>query len=90
MSLEANSVHVSPRYGLLNSAYFKDFHLHIFSIKLISPVIAVYKQTVFLISLNCPRIPYKNFDGYLWKKIEKDIHESRLLCCNLNIVRPII
>ena len=25
MSLEANSVHVSPRYGLLNSAYFKDF-----------------------------------------------------------------
>ena len=23
MSLEANSVHVSPRYGLLNSAYFK-------------------------------------------------------------------
>ena len=101
MSLEANSVHVSPRYGLLNSAYFKDFieesawkfrrfffcgifdrrkyesectrtvlakasklnmyihniHLHIFSIKLISPVIAVYKQTVFPISLNCPTIP---------------------------------
>ena len=91
MSLEANSVHISPRYGLLNSAYFKHFierhgnfavssfvgfsmeenihgsestrtllakasklnmyihniHLHIFSIKLISPVIAVYKQTVF-------------------------------------------
>ena len=96
MSLEANSVHISPRYCLLNSAYFKHFieesagnfavssfvgfsieenihesestrtllakasklnmyihniHLHIFSIKLISPVIAVYKQTVFPISL---------------------------------------
>ena len=25
MSLEASSMHVSPRYGLLNSAYFKDF-----------------------------------------------------------------
>ena len=25
MSLEANSVHVSPRCGLSNSAYFKDF-----------------------------------------------------------------
>ena len=95
MSLEANSVHISLRYGLLNSAYFKHFikesawkfavssfvgfsieeniheiestrtllakasklnmyirniHLHIFSIKLISPVIAVNKQTVFPIS----------------------------------------
>ena len=136
MSLEANSVHVSPRYGLLNSAYFKDLkeesawkfrrfffcgilymgenihegestltllakasklimyihniHLHIFSIKLISPVIAVYKQTVFPISLNCPTIPYKNFGGYPWKKIEKNIHESRLLCVNLYIVSPII
>ena len=116
MSLEANSVHVPPRYGLLNSAYFRTFsknrhanfavssfvgfsieenihesestrtllakasklnmyihniHLHIFSIKLISPVIAVYKQTVFPISLNCPTIPYKNFAGYPWKKMEK-------------------
>ena len=25
MSLEANSVHISPRYGLLNSANFKHF-----------------------------------------------------------------
>ena len=25
MSLERNSVHVGPRYGLLNSEYFKDF-----------------------------------------------------------------
>ena len=25
MSLEANSVDISPRYGLLNSAYFKHF-----------------------------------------------------------------
>ena len=101
-------MHISPRYGLLNSANFKHFieesavkfavssfvgfsieenihesestrtllakasklnmyihniHLHIFSIKLISPVIAVNKQTVFPISLNCPTIPYKNFGG---------------------------
>ena len=135
MSLEANSVHVSPRYGLLNSAYFRtlsknrhanfavssfvgfsieenihesestrtllakasklnmyihNIHLHIFSIKLVSPVIAVYKQTVFPISLNCPTIPYKNFGGYPWKKIEKNIHENRLLCCNFYIVSPII
>ena len=31
---------------------FHNIHLHIFSIKLISPVIAVYKQTVFPISIN--------------------------------------
>ena len=36
--------------------YNHNIHLHIFSIKLISPVIAVYKQTVFPISLNCPTI----------------------------------
>ena len=135
MSLEANSVHVSPRYDLLNSAYFKNFieewarksrrfffcgisieenihesestrtllakasklnmyihniHLHIFSIKLISPVIAIYKQTVFPISLNCPTIPYKNFGGYPCTKIEKNIHENRLLCCNFYIVSPVI
>ena len=48
---------------------------HILSIKLISTVIAVHKQTVFPISLNCPTIPYKNFGGYPWKKIEKNIHE---------------
>ena len=72
--------------------YIHNNHLHIFSIKLISPVIAVYKQTVFPISLNinCPTIPYKNFGGYPWKKIEKNIHEIRLLCCNLFIVSPII
>ena len=70
--------------------YIHNIHLHIFSIKLISPVIAVYKQTVFPISLNCPTIPYKNFGGYPWKKIEKNIHENRLLCCNLYIVNPII
>ena len=51
--------------------YIHNIHLHVFSIKLISPVIAVYKQTVFPISLNCPAIPYKNFGGYPWKKIEK-------------------
>ena len=51
--------------------YIHNIHLHIFSIKLISPVLAVYKQTVFPISLNCPTIPYKNFGGYPWKKIEK-------------------
>ena len=44
--------------------YIHSIHLHIFSIKLSSPVMAVYKQTIFLISLNCPRIPYKNFGGY--------------------------
>ena len=91
---------VKSKYGILNSAYFKDFieestwkfrrfffcgkriyedsnsegkqveyvysqHslAHFFSIKLISPGIAVYKQTVFPISLNCPTIPYKNFGG---------------------------
>ena len=27
---------------------------------------------------------------YPWKKIEKNIHESGLLCCNLYIVSPII
>ena len=72
--------------------YIHNNHLHIFSIKLISPVIAVYKQTVFPISINinCPTIPYKNFGGYPWKKIEKNIHEIRLLCCNLYIVSPII
>ena len=70
--------------------YIHNIHLHIFSIKLISPVIAVYKQTVFPISLNCPTIPYKNFGGYPWKKIEKNIHENRLLCCNLYVVSPII
>ena len=32
--------------------YIYNIHLHIFSIKLILPVIAVYKQTVFPISLN--------------------------------------
>ena len=37
--------------------YIYNIHLHIFSIKLISPVIAVYKQTVSPISLNCPTIP---------------------------------
>ena len=51
--------------------YIHNIHLHIFSIKLISPVIAVYKQTVFPISLNCLTIPYKNFGGYPWTKIEK-------------------
>ena len=70
--------------------YIHNIHLHIFSIKLISPVIAAYKQTVFPISLNCPTIPYKNFGGYTWKKIEKTVHESRLLCCNLYIVNPLI
>ena len=70
--------------------YIHNIHLHIFAIKLISPVITVYKQTVFPISLNCPTIPYKNFGGYPWKKIEKNILESRLLCCNLYIVSPII
>ena len=70
--------------------YIHNIHLHIFSIKLISPVIAVYKQTVFPISLNCPTIPYKNFGGYPWKKIEKNIHESRLLSGNLYIVSPMI
>ena len=70
--------------------YIHKIHLHIFFIKLISPVIAVYKQTVFPIRLNCPTIPYKNFGGYPWKKIEKNIHEIRLLCCNLYIVSPII
>ena len=59
------------RAGKLNM-YIDNIHLHIFSIKLISPVIAVYKQTVVLISLNCPTIPYKNFGGYPWKKIEKN------------------
>ena len=58
-------------------------NIHFFSIKLISPVIAVYKLTVFPISLNCPTIPYKNLGGYHWKKIDKNIHNSRLLCCNL-------
>ena len=70
--------------------YIHNIHLDIFSIKLISPVIAVYKQTVFPISLKCPTIPYKNFGGYPWKRIEKNIHESRLLCCNLYIGSPII
>ena len=70
--------------------YIHNIQLHIFSIKLISPVVAVYKQTVFPISLNCPTIPYKNFGGYPWKKIEKNIHEIRLLYCNLYIVSPII
>ena len=70
--------------------YIHNIHSHIFSIKLISPVIAVYKQTVFPISLNCPTIPYKNFGGYPCKKIEKNVHESQLLCCNLFMVSPII
>ena len=70
--------------------YIHKNHLHIFSIKLISPVIVVYKQTVFPISLNCPTIPYKNLSGYPRKKIEKNIHESRLLCCNLFMGSPII
>ena len=70
--------------------YIHNIHLHIFSIKPISPVIAVYKQTVFPISLNSPTIPYKNFGGYPWKKFKENIHESRLLCCNLYIVSPII
>ena len=70
--------------------YIHNNHLHIFSIKLISPVIAVYKQTVFPTSLNCPTIPNKNFGGYPWTKIEKNIHENRLLCCHLYIVSPII
>ena len=70
--------------------YIHNIHLHIFSIKPISPVIAVYKQTVFPISLNSPTIPFKNFGGYPWKKFKKNIHESRLLCCNLYIVSPII
>ena len=70
--------------------YIHNIHLHIFSIKPISPVIAVYKQTVFPISLNSLTIPYKNFGGYPWKKLKKNIHESRLLCCNLYIVSPII
>ena len=70
--------------------YIHNIHLLIFSVKLISPVIAVYKQTVFPISLNCRTIPYKNFGGYPWKKIEKNMHESRLLCCNLYMVSPII
>ena len=67
--------------------YIHNIHLYIFCIKLISPVIAIYQQTVFPISLNCPTIPYKNFGGYPWKKIEKNTHES---CCNLYIVSPII
>ena len=70
--------------------YIHNIQLHIFSIKLISPVIAVYIQTVLPILLNCPTIPYKNLGGYPWKKIEKNMHESRLLCCNLYIVSPII
>ena len=70
--------------------YIHNIHLQSFSIKFISPVIAVYKQTVFPISLNCPTIPYKNLGVYPWRKIEKNIHENRLLCCNLNIVSPII
>ena len=104
MSLEANSVHVSPfefcmqilPFLLLRdfrskenihesestrillakadklNMYIHNIHLHILAIKLISPVIAVYKQTVFLISLNFPTIPYKNFCGYPWKKMEKN------------------
>ena len=57
--------------------YIRNIHLHIFSIKPISPVIAVYKETVFPISLNYATIPYKNFGGYPWKKFKKNIHESR-------------
>ena len=70
--------------------YIHNIHLHIFSIKPISPVIAVYKRTVLPISLNSPTIPYKNFGGYPWKKLKKNMHESRLLCCNIYIVSPII
>ena len=70
--------------------YINNIHLHNFFIKLISPVIAVYKQTAFPISLNCPTIPYKNFSGYPRKKIEKNIHQNRLLCCNLYMVSPVI
>ena len=51
--------------------YIHNIHLHIFSIKLISPVIAVYKQKVFPISLNCPTIPYTISAATLERKSKK-------------------
>ena len=59
--------------------YIHNIHLHIFSLKLISPVIAVYKQTVFPISLNCPTIPYKNF-AFLFSLSLKEIFAIFLDC----------
>ena len=94
-SIEENIHETESTLTLLAKAsklnmYIHNIHLHIFSIKLISPVIVVYKQTVFPILLNCPKIPYKNFGDYPRKKIEKNIHESRLLCCHIYIVSPMI
>ena len=87
-SIEVNIHESESTRTLLAKASKLNMYIH--NIKLISPVIAAYKQTVFPISLNCPTIPYKNFGGYPWKKIEKNIDEIRLLCCNLYIVSPII
>ena len=62
-SIEEN-IHESTRTLLAKASklnmYIHNIHLHIFSIKLISPVIAVYKQTVF------PTIPY---DSHVFTKI---------------------
>ena len=68
---ESESTRTPLAKAIKLNMYIHNIHWHIFSMKLISPVIAVYKQTVIPISLNCPTIPYKNFGGYPWKKIEK-------------------
>ena len=53
------------------NVHFHNIHVYIFTIKLISPVITVYKQTVFPISLNCPTIPYKILAATLERKSKK-------------------